>query len=115
MRITLTWFQFKKTKGGPAFTVHITDSTTSEKFFMDMDLVPCFEFEDDNWPSNEHFRKNSTKVSTFFVVPKKPKGSTSTDKDWRLSFQKQEGAILGQRQSLKPALKLLKVIYCSND
>ncbi|KAI4471740.1 cell fate determining protein mab21-related [Holotrichia oblita] len=103
-------YYFKKTKGGPAFTVHITESIEDTKSVMDIDLVPCFNFKDNDWPRCDNFRRNpSTKNRTFFVVPKKPKVNVpNADRLWRLSFQQQELEFLDQRQSLKPALKLLK-------
>lgn len=75
---------------------------------MDVDLVPCFIFQD--WPS-EPFRKNSSNINTFFVVPKKPTTDdiNQSARYWRLSFQQQEQEIIGDRRCLKPALKLLKV------
>ncbi|GJQ76888.1 hypothetical protein Trydic_g15092 [Trypoxylus dichotomus] len=104
-------YYFKKTKGGPAFTMHVTDSLDSNKILMDVDLVPCFEFDSAEWPRENGFRQNTTTISTFFVVPKTPKGCKEYEKAgryWRLSFQQQEQKIIGSRQSLKPAVKLLK-------
>ncbi|KAI4471731.1 cell fate determining protein mab21-related [Holotrichia oblita] len=67
-------------------------------------------YYDNDWPRCDNFRRNpSTKNRTFFVVPKKPKVNVpNADRLWRLSFQQQELEFLDQRQSLKPALKLLK-------
>ncbi|KRT86351.1 hypothetical protein AMK59_490, partial [Oryctes borbonicus] len=104
-------YYFKKTKGGPAFTMHVTDSLDNDKFFLDMDLVPCFQFGEGEWPRDNGFRQNTTDISSFFVVPKAPKNCQGYDKSgryWRLSFQQQEQKIIGKRQSLKPAIKLLK-------
>lgn len=103
-------FQFYFKKSGPAFTLCVTETATSKKSFLDVDLVPCLQFTEADWPSSENFRKNTSKKDSYFVVPKKPaQGDKNIDKYWRLSFQEQEGELMGQRQSLKPALKLMKV------
>ena len=46
-------------KSGPALTLHIVAPTTK----MDVDLVPCFVFRDDKWPSG--FRRNPVPSKVF--------------------------------------------------
>lgn len=49
-------------KGGPAFTLHVT----GQDLIMDIDLVPCFEFSRNHWPSGK-YRPNhiNSKVYLF--------------------------------------------------
>lgn len=105
-------FQFRKTKGGPAITLHITESIGAPKSAIDIDLVPCFIFKDNHWPRGDNFRMNPSKIDSFFVVPKTPKAPSNLNTFWRLSFQQQELELLSGKQSLKSALKLLKVGWC---
>ncbi|XP_063917364.1 cyclic GMP-AMP synthase-like receptor isoform X3 [Zophobas morio] len=97
-------------KSGPALTLHIVAPTTK----MDVDLVPCFVFRDDKWPSG--FRRNPVPSKPeFFVVPKNPKDSADVSRFWRLSFQEQERVMIDNKLTLKPTLKLLKKMRDSNN
>ncbi|KAH1003936.1 hypothetical protein HUJ04_003766 [Dendroctonus ponderosae] len=104
-------------KSGPAFTLHLygkDDSNTDIK--LDIDLVPCFKFNETQW-SNKYkkFSAKKYKSKTFLVVAKKLKetGSVNTltiNRYWRLSLQEQERELISGNdfQFLKPALRLLK-------
>ncbi|KAJ3644769.1 hypothetical protein Zmor_022474 [Zophobas morio] len=97
-------------KSGPALTLHIIAPTTK----MDVDLVPCFVFRDDKWPSG--FRRNPVPSKPeFFVVPKNPKDSADVSRFWRLSFQEQERVMIDNKLTLKPTLKLLKKMRDSSN
>lgn len=74
---------------------------------ISIDLLPSICFGRDKWPKNG-FRRNPTKKQLFFIVPKKTTGRYYSERFWRLSFQPQERCILLNKQSLKPALRLLK-------
>nr|XP_022908812.1 cyclic GMP-AMP synthase-like isoform X1 [Onthophagus taurus] len=101
-----TTFYIKVVTGGPAFTLQINN----EDMKMDVDLVPCFVF-DNNWPIHCNIKPNSTSSPTYFIVPKKPYNNPNDGligRCWRMSFQIQERELIRNKQSLKPALKLLK-------
>ncbi|GJQ86344.1 hypothetical protein Trydic_g9038 [Trypoxylus dichotomus] len=123
---------------GPAKTLVIR----VRNFTINVDLVPCILFSDEDWPA--FFTKNPvrSKVDTFFAVPMSPKiqvkpirrcnGQPSRNnnygrcinrirnekneekqtfyRSWRLSFQEQERHILKNKRSLKPCLRLLKLL-----
>ncbi|RZC41711.1 Mab-21 domain containing protein, partial [Asbolus verrucosus] len=100
-------------KGGPALTLKIT----GPDFKMDVDLVTCFVFHADKWPTNG-FRPNPVESKPdFFIVPKKPKvsGNESIPRYWRLSFQEQERKLMEGKRTLKPTVKLLKKLRDSLD
>jgi hypothetical protein len=48
----------------------------------------------------------------FFIVPKKPKAPDNQpiERYWRLSFQEQERLLMDNKRTLKPTIKLLKVL-----
>lgn len=99
-------------EGGPAFTLKVRDvSTNGERLRMDMDLVPCFVFQKDKWPTGGYRPNPIGDKPEFFIVPKKPSGARDgiLARYWRLSFQEQERVIIKNQQWLKPSLKLLKV------
>ncbi|VEN43689.1 unnamed protein product [Callosobruchus maculatus] len=94
----------------PAFTLKLISEDGSIK--LDIDLVPCFQFGNTQWPKGQ-YRRNPMpqKRDKFLVVPKKPKPKCQNiDRYWRLSFQEQERELIGgcQNNTLKPALRLLK-------
>lgn len=91
-------------ESGPALTLRIIGDFGE----MDVDLVPSFKFGSDFWPK-EGFRKNPSQTrKDFFIVPKKTRGTSYNERFWRPSFQDQERELIGRRQRLKPALRLLK-------
>lgn len=95
-------------KSGPAFTLKINGNINSKPIQLDVDLVPCFVFDDSKWPSG-NFEKNTTKEKKFFIVPKQPKiDSKNVKQYWRMSFQKQERLIMSGNKNVKPAVKLIK-------
>jgi hypothetical protein len=51
----------------------------------------------------------------FFIVPKKPKAPDNQpiERYWRLSFQEQERLLMDNKRTLKPTIKLLKVLYAN--
>lgn len=98
---------FVSTKSsGPAFTLHIERG----KIHIDVDLVPCFIFDKENWPGHP-FIKNPIpwKKPRFYVVSKKPKEvQGKATHYWVLNFQEQERELIKRRHCLKPAIKLIK-------
>nr|CAH7745263.1 unnamed protein product [Callosobruchus chinensis] len=97
-------------KSHPAFTLKLISEDRNIK--LDIDLVPCFQFNNDQWPRGK-YRPNPypDKRDKFVVVPKKPKFECQNiNRYWRLSFQEQERELItGHRNNtLKPALRLLK-------
>jgi len=48
------------------------------------------------------------KERNFLLCQKKPNNGNDIGRNWRLSFQKQESVLINGRETLKPALKLLK-------
>nr|CAI5833742.1 unnamed protein product [Callosobruchus analis] len=106
---TLVMYAIVK-KCHPAFTLKLTSEDGSIK--LDIDLVPCFQFNNDQWPKGK-YKRNPYPVrrDKFLVVPKRPKGQfQNIDRYWRLSFQEQERELISgcQNLTLKPALRLLK-------
>ncbi|KAJ3660922.1 hypothetical protein Zmor_005349 [Zophobas morio] len=100
-------FKIKFSSSGPALTLHIAGAGVK----MDVDFVTCFVFSGKMWPING-FKSNpfpSTKPE-FFIVPKKPKAPENQPipRYWRLSFQEQERALMEDKRTLKPTIKLLK-------
>ncbi|GJQ80934.1 hypothetical protein Trydic_g4751 [Trypoxylus dichotomus] len=91
---------------GPAVTLKLICSTA--QFNIDVDLVPCFEFTADKWPSSGYRSNPVPQKSTFFIVPKSPKNQNPPERYWRLSFQEQERVLLNDKKPLKPTLKLFK-------
>ncbi|RZC42727.1 Mab-21 domain containing protein [Asbolus verrucosus] len=99
-------FEVSIHKGGPAMTLHICDSEIE----IDVDLVACFVFGSNKWPTNR-FRSNPVNSKPeFFIVPKKPRAPEDQpiQRYWRLSFQEQERVLIDNKQYLKPTVKLLK-------
>ncbi|KAG5899785.1 hypothetical protein JTB14_006120 [Gonioctena quinquepunctata] len=100
-------------KAHPAFTLKLKSDDGSINF--DVDLVPCFQFTNANWPKGDYRPNPSTTKNKFLVVPKKPHGSTPSQdigKYWRLSFQEQERDLLkgDVYNKMKPSIKLLKLL-----
>ncbi|XP_050307921.1 cyclic GMP-AMP synthase-like receptor [Anthonomus grandis grandis] len=75
------------------------------------DLAAAFRLDEHYWPgkskSNSGFRSNPTNVKQFSIVPFCPKGCNGY---WRPSFQAQEKLIISGKQTLKPALRLVKIM-----
>ncbi|CAH1962981.1 unnamed protein product [Acanthoscelides obtectus] len=99
-------------KSYPAFTLKLDSEDGRIK--LDIDLVPCFQFKDNQWPRGQ-YRENPfpRQRDKFLVVPKKPrdtKNCDNIDRYWRLSFQEQERALITgpMTNTLKPAIRLLK-------
>ncbi|XP_037300366.1 uncharacterized protein LOC115453020 isoform X2 [Manduca sexta] len=90
---------------GPANTLSLTNNGKT----IDIDLVPTLEFELPKTPifSKVEFSKiELTKLKKYFVVPK-PNGN---DISWRLAFPFQERYYIKDRNNLKSALKMLKLL-----
>ncbi|CAH1155729.1 unnamed protein product [Phaedon cochleariae] len=101
-------FYLKYSQSGPAVTLKVEGVVGESKLKLDIDLVPCFVFGKDHWPSNG-FRSNSTKKKPeFFIVPKPLNGLSDAERYWRLSFQEQERELIDGKSTLKPTIKLLK-------
>ncbi|KAL1517801.1 hypothetical protein ABEB36_001524 [Hypothenemus hampei] len=107
-------------KSGPAFTLKLTGKDfDGSDIQLDIDLVPCFRFGENDWPNiSGGYRPNPKEKliykEHFFVVPKKPReaklaNNPNMERFWRLSFQEQERELMGKnKRALKPALKLIK-------
>ncbi|XP_056639349.1 cyclic GMP-AMP synthase-like receptor [Diorhabda sublineata] len=97
-------------KAFPAFTLKLK----SKDIKLDLDLVPCFQFTDTDWPKGNYKPNPFPQKKTFLVVPKSPKCEGEQIKGivkyWRLSFQEQERLILtgDQYNNMKAVLRLLK-------
>ncbi|KAF2900412.1 hypothetical protein ILUMI_05774 [Ignelater luminosus] len=109
--------QFKGTihKGGPAHTLKLEGIVNGKKVVMDVDLVPCFVFTKDKWPSSPYRPNPVSNKPEFFIVPKKPGSNGNVDRYWRLSFQEQERELMNGSRTLKPTIKLLKKLRDNQD
>nr|XP_022917144.1 cyclic GMP-AMP synthase-like [Onthophagus taurus] len=107
----------KMRKSGPAQTLEITN--TQHNIILNVDLVPCFQFDIGLLPTGSKWRKNPVpSKNTFFIVPKRPKNMDKiSDYYWRLSFQEQERELMNNKRNFKPALRLMKKLrdVCGHD
>ncbi|KAF2897520.1 hypothetical protein ILUMI_08658 [Ignelater luminosus] len=104
-------------KAGPAQTLKLKMCGTirDKSVEIDIDLVPCFKFGKDQWPSSP-FRTNPVKNKPdFFIVPQKPYSKQTVNQYWRLSFQMQESELIKNKKTLKPTLRLLKKLQKNMD
>ncbi|KAL1497648.1 hypothetical protein ABEB36_008571 [Hypothenemus hampei] len=99
-------------KNGPAFTVKMELGKNT----IDVDLVPCFIFEEKYWPGTP-FRPNPIESKpNFSIVPKSPKhGQGDVSELWLLNFQLQERELINDKAFLKPSIKLLKKLRDKYD
>ncbi|CAH0546628.1 unnamed protein product [Brassicogethes aeneus] len=107
----ITVFGSLKTKA-PAFTFNITGNYKGQAIDVDIDLVPCFQFQaKHHWPASPYKPNPSEIRKTFLIVPKKPYDvkDGSIERYWRLSFQEQEREMINKDyKALKSTVKLLK-------
>ncbi|KAK9752269.1 Mab-21 protein nucleotidyltransferase domain [Popillia japonica] len=92
------------TTSGPAVTLKLK----CREFNIDVDLVPCFEFPKEKWPTGGYRSNPVPQKGNFFIVPKSPKNKHPAERYWRLSFQEQERELLNGKDTLKPTLKIFK-------
>ncbi|CAG9862669.1 unnamed protein product [Phyllotreta striolata] len=111
IEILQSTFLVKVHKSGPALTLKLRGYMDWETIVMDIDLVPCFEFDVGHMPVQKLLNRNFQK-KTFFVVPKPMNNEMvpNNNRYWRLSYQEQERELMGsdRHQYLKPTIKLLK-------
>ncbi|KAF9422829.1 hypothetical protein HW555_001613 [Spodoptera exigua] len=97
-------------ESGPAYTLNIRNDEGTEKYALDVDLVPVIKFMYPRAP--EGYRViEGLQAKDWLVVPKPNKAlsdSTLKNRCWRLSFQEQEREIIKDCKALKKTIRLVK-------
>ncbi|KAJ9585677.1 hypothetical protein L9F63_002467 [Diploptera punctata] len=111
----ITWppdMTVRRTTSGPAVTLHV--ERNDDKF--DVDLVPVFRFNKDEWPSqpirqaDDVPRNIDTSSLKWCVVPKSPRSAPSSNFQWRMSFYMIEKELMRDLNNMKPIIKLFKLL-----
>jgi len=97
-------------ESGPAYTLNIRNDEGTEKYALDVDLVPVIKFMYPRAP--EGYRViDGLQAKDWLVVPKPNKAlsdNTLKNRCWRLSFQEQEREIIKDCKALKTTIRLVK-------
>lgn len=99
-------FQIASKTSGPAFTLTIIENSDN---IIDIDLVPTLAFNLPKTPNNTKIdfdRVRMTNIKQYFAVPK----PTDDDFSWRLAFPYQEKYYIYNKQNMKSAIKILKLL-----
>lgn len=70
--IKLISLQAKTSSSGPAFTLLINGTVNRKNIQMDIDLVPCFVFQESKWPTGgyrQNIVQNKVGVNCTFPYP----------------------------------------------
>lgn len=107
-----------RSESGPAITLKIEN--IANNFKMDVDLVPALKFPENRWPLNDRYRKIPPSCTRdFWLVVPKPNRDNLNDinrisRSWRLALHYQERELIQDSYNLRPALRLVCVIFFLN-
>ncbi|XP_047020660.1 cyclic GMP-AMP synthase-like receptor isoform X1 [Helicoverpa zea] len=97
-------------ESGPAYTLNIRNDVGTDKYALDVDLVPVIKFTYPRVP--EGYRViEGLQAKDWFLVPKPNKALTDNtlkNRCWRISFQEQERELIKDCQALKTTIRLVK-------
>ncbi|KAJ8732283.1 hypothetical protein PYW08_015013 [Mythimna loreyi] len=97
-------------ESGPAYTLNIRNDVGTDKYALDVDLVPVIKFMYPRTPDGYRVIEGIT-AKDWLVVPKPNKALTDNtlkNRCWRLSFQEQERELIKDCKALKTTIRLVK-------
>lgn len=103
-------YTLRLSSSGPAITLIIENR--SNRFKLDVDLVPALKFPEERWPISKSYRKipKTCSKDIWMVVPKPNKAGLNKydmDRSWRLALHLQERSLMHDTNNMRQAIRLV--------